>query len=223
MAWGMFDSFLGRGSKQHFPRGTERYHVVGLTCPLGDVLDLSASGLRIRFHDSAPVKKGDVFAVNVASESQSVRVTARVVWIRKRPLQRGGQIGLQFVNIRPGVAAALVQLGRYGHISTAQSMSSAPEPEASAKSSPAGDAPVTASIEVEDLYAVIGVPFNATDEDIRRAYHVLAKELHPDLNSSADAAVRFADVSKAYKILRDAEMRRRYDELLTRCKGRSAA
>jgi hypothetical protein len=222
MVWGMFDSLLGRGPKAHLPRGAERYHVVGLTCPLGDVMDLSASGLRVRFHDSAPVKKGDIFSVNVSNESQSVKVTARVVWIRRRPLQRGGQIGLQFVNIRPGVAAALVQLARFGHISTAQAMG-ASDPEPAAKPAPEADPAVTASIDVEDLYAVIGVPFNATDEDIRRAYHVLAKELHPDHNSSGDAALRFADVSKAYKVLRDPQMRRRYDELLTRCKRRPAA
>jgi len=65
----------------------------------------------------------------------------------------------------------------------------------------------------DDPYMVLGVPRNATETDIRRAYRKLAKELHPDLNPSnrASAEERFKKVSAAYEIIGDAEKRRQYD------------
>ncbi len=63
-----------------------------------------------------------------------------------------------------------------------------------------------------DPYSVLGVARSATDKDIQRAFRVLAKKLHPDLNpGDAAAAERFKKVSQAYDILGDAEKRRRFD------------
>ena len=63
-----------------------------------------------------------------------------------------------------------------------------------------------------DPYEVLGVERNATDEDIRRAFRKLAKELHPDLNpEDATAAERFKRVSAAYEIIGDPPKRQLYD------------
>ncbi len=62
----------------------------------------------------------------------------------------------------------------------------------------------------DDPYVILGVPRSASDEDIRRAFRKLAKELHPDLNRSGTDE-RFKKVSSAYEILGDPEKRRAFD------------
>jgi DnaJ-class molecular chaperone len=65
----------------------------------------------------------------------------------------------------------------------------------------------------EDPYKVLGVAKTASQDDIRKAYRKLAKELHPDLNpGNAKAADRFKEAASAYDIVGDAEKRARYDK-----------
>ncbi len=63
-----------------------------------------------------------------------------------------------------------------------------------------------------DLYEVLGVPRNATEAQLKRAYREMARRFHPDANpDDEEAAERFKEVSLAYEVLRDPERRARYD------------
>ncbi|MBN9264512.1 MAG: DnaJ domain-containing protein [Hyphomicrobium sp.] len=65
----------------------------------------------------------------------------------------------------------------------------------------------------DDLYTVLGIARGAQEDEIRRAYRRLAKELHPDVRPDDPAASeRFKRVTAAYDILGDATKRRRYDD-----------
>jgi molecular chaperone DnaJ len=66
-----------------------------------------------------------------------------------------------------------------------------------------------------DYYEVLGVPKNASDEEIKKAYRKLAMKYHPDRNqgdSAKDAEARFKEAKEAYEMLSEAEKRAAYDQ-----------
>src|SRR6266545_4999112 len=64
----------------------------------------------------------------------------------------------------------------------------------------------------QDFYAVLGVPRDAGEADIKKAYRKLAMEYHPDRNNGDKVAEeRFKEITEAYEVLRDAEKRAAYD------------
>jgi molecular chaperone DnaJ len=62
-----------------------------------------------------------------------------------------------------------------------------------------------------DYYEILGVPRDATPEQIKKAYRQLAMKLHPDVAQEADAAERFKKVAEAYEVLQDPKKRDLYD------------
>jgi len=62
-----------------------------------------------------------------------------------------------------------------------------------------------------DFYDVLGVPKHADQSEIQRAYRKLARQHHPDVNKDPTAETRFKEISEAYDVLSDPELRKRYD------------
>lgn len=61
----------------------------------------------------------------------------------------------------------------------------------------------------KDYYDILGVPKDASEEDIKRAYHILAHQFHPDRPDGSER--RFKAVNEAYRILSDSKSRAKYD------------
>jgi curved DNA-binding protein len=69
------------------------------------------------------------------------------------------------------------------------------------------------AVAFRDYYDALGVPRDASADDIRSAYRKLARQYHPDVNKEPEAEDRFKQISEAYEVLRDEDKRRRYDRL----------
>lgn len=63
----------------------------------------------------------------------------------------------------------------------------------------------------QDLYAILGVSRDATEDEIKKAFRKKARELHPDINKAPDAEDRFKELNEAYDVLSDPRKKAQYD------------
>jgi len=69
--------------------------------------------------------------------------------------------------------------------------------------------------EDRDYYELLGLDREASPEEVRRAYHQVARRLHPDVNRAAGETELFLDIQKAYEVLADPDKRKKYDRKRT--------
>lgn len=65
--------------------------------------------------------------------------------------------------------------------------------------------------QTKDYYSILGLPRDATDEQVKRAFRKLAMEYHPDRNQNSGATEKFKEINEAYEVLSDPQKRSYYD------------
>lgn len=174
-------------------RRQTRFATSAVRCPGGRVLDMSASGMRVRIKGGADLAVGERRVFQLDAPDGRLRVTGRVVWRRRVGwFGRSRDFGVVFVDLAEGEAAALERFARR------------------ASDDPGAAGPVV-QVDLPDLYAILGVAPTADASEIRAVFRDLVKTWHPDRNGSPDAAARFDQIVKAYHVLSDASLRARYD------------
>jgi len=200
----IWNKIFGGKQRSHRARGATRVGTSehDLSTHLGRVMDISSTGLRLRGEKRPIVAPGETITLCVTNGSQSIRVGGVVAWARRR--SGAFEVGVRFVGAGDGAVAGLIQFAKHGFVNTIPGGASAGAPAA-----------LSARVEVEDLYQVLGIARDASGEQIRAAYHRLAREAHPDSGNAAASAARFALISKSYSVLRDEGLRARYDTILS--------
>jgi hypothetical protein len=193
----------GKRGRRRDGRRARRYQSNVLSCDLGQVVDISRTGMRVRCASKPPIKLGQTLPLSVQSQEQRVRVSAVPVWIKRRGL-RSHQVGLRFVNITLSMSAALEAMATFGFVDL----------DAAARHRREGGGPVRMSFELPDYYQVLEVSRAASLKEIQAAYRTLARKYHPDVCDDPATAERFMRITEAYDVLRDPQSRKSYDQHL---------
>ena len=183
-------------AERNAERQADRYRTFGLLCPLGDVLDLSEAGMRLRCGPKRPTfNKGETRRWSLEVGKESLQIDGVVRWKRRRGL-RQLEIGIEFESLDDDSRTLLRYVARTGTMHET-----------------AGKAiRVRASVEIADLYALFHVTPDAGADEIRHAYRQLVKSLHPDATDGGDPKA-LDEATKAWPILRDPKRRARYDAM----------
>lgn len=75
-------------------------------------------------------------------------------------------------------------------------------------------------MEYQDYYQILGVPNNASAEDIKKSYRRLARKYHPDVSKENNAEEKFKQVREAYEVLKDPAKKQAYDQMGSEPRGK---
>lgn len=198
---------MGSKPLPHDPRRRhERHFTDNVSCDVGDVVDMSASGMRVACRGRPPMREGQVAKMVLAFTGGKINLQIRVVWIKRKGLRRAYEIGLHFINVTPKLTAALDSIAHFGFIGPDTSTANG-----ATTNSTRSRQRVRASVELPDYYQVLEVGHSASHQEIREAFHKLALTCHPDVNKDPESQQRFVQIKEAYEVLRDPSQRESYD------------
>lgn len=192
-------------------RKAARYQATSLPAfNFGEVLDISTTGMKVRKSGKPIVVVGGTETFIIVAGSGPVRLVGKIIWVRRPwPFAQYHVFGVRFLNTDESLRERLLHIGQYG-------FDNGPPPE------PIEDAAkrrILASVEVENLYPILGVTPDSNSAEISKAYRTLVRRWHPDVCKDPEAPEVMIKISKAYKILRDPELRSRYDQMLRGAKA----
>ena len=185
-----------------------RHETDAVSCPLGDILDLSGTGMRVGFKGRCPIKVGQTVPVKLKTPHGSLTLAARAVWRRRTGLIGGYQIGFSFDSIKPNQVVALATIARFGFIAP-EGVQPSPGEATPNESAPVGGSPemVEANIVLAEYYECLGLPTDATPQDVKNAYRQLARQYHPDVAPGEDNQRKFMQLREAYELISDHQRR----------------
>jgi DnaJ domain/PilZ domain len=176
------------------PRKNKRYSAELLQTPLGQVIDLSTSGLRVRGTGKPAIKAGEAIPVKLQTPQGELNFLGRVAWVRR--LKGGFEAGFELLDVKPHIASRLRQIAEFGFIPDAP-----PPVEPASVETGFSSGKLRKSATSTNPYEILEVEATATDEQIQKAYRKLARIYHPDVNKSPDAVAKFERIVAAYRSL----------------------
>ncbi len=187
-------------------RGAPRQTTDTLNCHLGEVMDISKTGVRIRCASKPPFTPGSVTTITFIHPGGKLQVFVQERWRKRKGIRGCYDIGLMFVKNSPKALKTIESLMKFGFVCP----DAVQDDESKKKQKPK----LRVSVHLPDYYAELNLTKEAADQDIQHAYRVLAREYHPDHNKNPEAQQRFVNITQAYKVLSDPEQRRSYDTRL---------
>jgi DnaJ-domain-containing protein 1 len=186
-------------------RAAPRQSTDTLSCLLGDVVDISRSGVQICCKSKPPFSEGAVTTLMFSFSGGKLPVSVQERWRKRRFLRRGYFIGMKFVSNSPNVMNAIESLVKFGFLCPDAVADEEPKPAPKTKPK------FRVMVDLPDYYAVLSVPQHADGNQVHSAYRLLARQYHPDTNKDPGAQARFISICEAYKVLSDPDQRKSYD------------
>ncbi len=211
-------------------RTNQRFSVHAVAWEHGSVVNMSGTGAcLIDTRALSPMARGVTQTIEFNSEGHTLSLQVKVHWVRQSAAAGGMLAGVEFAQPSPEQVDAIEEFAKFGFsesVSTAERTADTFSEQASSEPSKSTSHTNTIGAyprgEVVDLYQVLGVRTDANEAEIRIAFRREAARWHPDTCSSADAAARFVEITKAYSVLRDGANRGKYDSMLRQAEGLKA-
>ena len=159
-----------------------------------------------------PVKQGGVIPIRLKFSDGTLPLATQVRWIKRRGIRRY-EIGLKFVQLKPGVEKVLEAIARFGMAEAAKHMDDSAERGQAGPRKKRRVRKPRAEVDLPNYYKALELSPEATSAEIKASYRRLATKYHPDRNDSAEALKRFEAINEAYHVLRDVRRRESYSRM----------
>ena len=183
-------------------RRSERHRTDVVKCDLGDVIDISSTGVRVLCMTKPPIRRGQIVAMRLTCSDGAIKVTGQAVWSKRRGLRRF-ELGFRFTDLKSGIGSAIESAAKFGFFRAVT--------DSSSNTTTSRRRPVRAAVSLPDYYKLLGVKPSASDDEIKSAFRLLARKHHPDISKSKESEQIFIQITEAYHVLSDNERRRSFD------------